>query len=222
MKKITILSVIFAMIFAFAFGIYNQFDVVYAEDTSQYFYGESEISAKVDTMELDFFVKEVTEDFAQGQDKISSTINCINESLKQIDQDVLCQVVQMSCHPKLTKDVTKYVFDACINVRSSNPDKLEQIIKTASECGANGYCGVFYGIKHKDALINDAIENAKQDAINKARNEDKELEFENLTVQDICCFEQNNAVTVKAMVKANFVKVEKGPEVVTKEYYVTE
>ena len=220
MKKNIIFGVIFAMLFVFAFGVSSQLDVVYAQDDGLHFYGESEIIAKADTMEFELFVKEVTEDFAQGQDKISSTIDCINQSLKQIDQDIVCTVVQMSCRPHLKKDVTKYVFDVCINVCTSKLDKLEEIIKTAGECGANGYCGVFYGIKEKQALINDVIENAKQDAINKARNEDKELVFEKLSIQDVCCFEQNDSIVVKAMVKANFVKVPQKPEVVTKECYL--
>ena len=223
MKNKTIISllIIGAMLFCFGVISTNQ-DVVYADSNKVFVSGESELTVKADTMEIEFFVKEVTEDFSNGQDKISSTFECMQDSLKQIDENIVCTITCMCCNPKIKKESTIYEFEMCINVCTSQLDKMEEIIKSAGKCGAKGYSGVFYSLKDKKNLFDNAIENAKQDAINKARNMDKELELDKLFVQDVYCFEQNTNIVVKAMVKANFVKVEKPPEVTTEEYMLNQ
>ena len=223
MKNKTIISLLLIGAMLFCFGVIStKQDVVYAEQSKVFVSGESELTVKADTMEIEFFVKEVTENFSNGQDKISGTFDCMQKSLKQIDENIVCTITCMCCNPRMKKDSTMYEFEMCINVCTSQLDKLEEIIKTAGECGAKGYSGVFYSIKDKKNLFDNAIEGAKLDAINKARNMDKELELDKLFVQDVYCFEQNSNIVVKAVVKANFVKVQKSPEVTTKEYMLNQ
>ncbi len=181
-------------------------DVVFADDkpTEIFVVGEYENTIEADIVNIDFFVKYNSDNFVDGQNYVSNMYSCLCKKLQAIDTNIGCNICYMTYKP-ITKENTQYCFEQCYHITSTKLDKLQEIIQSSDECGINGYNRITYELKNKKELFDEAINSALKDAKTKAQKMIDNATLYRIFGNDVCCYEYNNQILIKANVRALFV-----------------
>ena len=203
MKKIILcllLCVISLSIFAF-----NQNNTKILADNTQSIVviGKGEAEGIADTANLHFSIV-VNDAFDNGHTKILNICNCICNSVKEIDENSECSNGFYTCFPRCHGGICNYEFATMVTIKTTKLDKIDEIVKTAINCGATSYDGVIYTLENKDELITTALTIAKQNAFEKAKVLNDNCEIAELKESNIQTFERNGKITIQAFIKAKF------------------
>ena len=185
-------------------------NVVFADQqpTEVIVVGEYEKVVQADTMQIDFFVQYQSEDFSSGQEYVANIYSCLCEKLKEIDENICCNVRYMSCKSIVKKENTKYHFEQFYCITSTKLDKTQEIIKVAGKCGISGYNGVKYKLENKQEIFDEILQLALLNANTKANNLISNATLNKVFDNEVFCFEFNNQIIVKAIVKTLYTSQE--------------
>lgn len=136
--------------------------------------GDGSVLAKPDTAHVTLGVQIQNAELAAAQSQATDQMNAVLTSLKQngISDDNI-KTVNYSInvnqdYSKGTGEVTGYTVFNMVDVKITNIDKVGQIIDAAVKAGANNVGGVQFSVENMAALVQQAREQAMNDARNKA------------------------------------------------------
>lgn len=136
--------------------------------------GDGSVLAKPDTAHVTLGVQIQNTELAAAQSQATDQMNAVLTSLKQngISDDNI-KTVNYSInvnqdYSKGTGEVTGYTVFNMVDVKITNIDKVGQIIDAAVKAGANNVGGVQFSVENMAALVQQAREQAMNDARNKA------------------------------------------------------
>lgn len=168
--------------------------------------GKSEIFAKADEMKINFSIQTRADTIIEGQNKIMNILENLKSKVNEIDNNSNVFVNYSSCYSISEGGICGYEFNYNISVKSQKLDKLNDIILASGEAGVTSFHNACYSIKNYENLYFEALNQAKENAIQKAKSLYSNIELTKLTEKAcyVTCENEGENVKISAQILANF------------------
>lgn len=207
-KKIKNIAIVLclALFFSFCFLIKNN---VFADESPCLVIcsGTAKIEVVADHAVLSFNCNVSSEQFDNGQNAINNLFVEANSKVKKLDENNLAYITYTSCHPFYQDSLKGYKFSISFDVKTSNLNSVNDIIKEIGELDNVSFYGVNYELSDLQNVYLDALTKAKEDAIKKAQVFNSGLKLNAILKSDIYSYSCGEAgkICVESTVKGIFI-----------------
>lgn len=190
---------------------------VYAEDNLQMIIveGNSKVFAEPDFCVLNFNLSLTEQEFDQGQTKINSAYNKVCSDVKGINDNNVVFITYTSCYPVYRDSFKAYDYSCSFSVKTTDLEHTNEIIKTVAQNGEISFYGLNYGMENEENMYSEALKQAKDDAIKKAKALNEEAELKAIVGTNVYSYSNHNQegkIEVVATLKCVFVNADANTE----------
>lgn len=207
-KKIKNIAIILCLTVCFSFCFLNK-NYVFADEMPNLVVstGTAKTEVVADYAILNFNCSVMSEQFDNGQNTINNIFSEANTKVKNLDENNLVYITYTSCHPFFNDSLKGYKFSISFDVKTSNLESINDILKQIGELENVSFYGVSYELSDCQNCYLNALTQAKEDAIKKAQVFNSNLKLSAILKSEVYSYScgESGKICVEAMVKGIFI-----------------
>ncbi|MBE7082485.1 MAG: DUF541 domain-containing protein [Clostridiales bacterium] len=172
--------------------------------------GSSKLQATADTCELNFCINQTSESYSVGQSILTEKYESFKQKVLSVDSGAKTYVSCSYCCPVLTEEQSHNMSCNFI-VRTNNFESVDSLIGLANDFENLTFCGKTYVLENKNDLYSKALNQAKENCIERANSIYENANLKTLieiNVYSNCNNEFEQNITIEAFVKGIFTVCE--------------